>query len=104
MRPTGIRRRLVQALHDRIVIAGLLRKRGRRLRDKLQLGEVLVVAVVVVVFFVRLVDIIALAGLSSGVDLRGARVWSASGRTGCRNDCGLTSAACVWSSAGTDPG
>ena len=99
MRPTGIRRRLVQALHDRIVIAGLLRKRGRRLRDKLQLGEVLVV--VVVVFFVRLVDIIALAGLSSGVDLRGARVWSASDRTGCRNDCGLTSAACVWS---LDPG
>ena len=88
----------MQALHDRIVIAGLLRKRGRRLRDKLQLGEVLVV---VVVFFVRLVDIIALAGLSSGVDLRGARVWSASDRTGCRNDCGLTSAACVWSS---DPG
>ena len=93
----------MQALHDRIVIAGLLRKRGRRLRDKLQLGEVLVVAVVVV-FFVRLVDIIALAGLSSGVDLRGARVWSASDRTGCRNDCGLTSAACVWSSAGTDSG
>ena len=91
----------MQALHDRIVIAGLLRKRGRRLRDKLQLGEVLVV---VVVFCVRLVDIIALAGLSSGVDLRGARVWSASDRTGCRNDCGLTSAACVWSSAGTDPG
>jgi len=52
-----------------------LRKRGRRLRDKLQLGEVLVVVVVaVVVFFVRLVDIIALAGLSSGVDLHGARV------------------------------
>ena len=101
MRPTGIRRRLVQALHDRIVIAGLLRKRGRRLRDKLQLGEVLVV---VIFFFVRLVDIIALAGLSSGVDLRGARVWSASDRTGCRNDCGLTSAACVWSSAGTDSG
>ena len=95
----------MQALHDRIVIAGLLRKRGRRLRDKLQLGEVLVVVVVaVVVFFVRLVDIIALAGLSSGVDLRGARVWSASDRTGCRNDCGLTSAACVWSSAGTDSG
>ena len=91
----------MQALHDRIVIAGLLRKRGRRLRDKLQLGEVLVV---VVFFFVRLVDIIALAGLSSGVDLRGARVWSASDRTGCRNDCGLTSAACVWSSAGTDSG
>ena len=95
----------MQALHDCIVIAGLLRKRGRRLRDKLQLGEVLVVVVVaVVVFFVRLVDIIALAGLSSGVDLRGARVWSASDRTGCRNDCGLTSAACVWSSAGTDSG
>ena len=56
------------------MIAGLLRKRGRRLRDKLQLGEVLVVAVVVVFFFVRLVDIIALAGLSSGVDLHGARV------------------------------
>ena len=91
----------MQALHDRIVIAGLLRKRGRRLRDKLQLGEVLVV---VIFFFVRLVDIIALAGLSSGVDLRGARVWSASDRTGCRNDCGLTSAACVWSSAGTDSG